>query len=748
MWHKGRPTRTWLTVLLMVVVALLIVGSAPFLVNMTPAAAQGDESEGFSPGLAGELAKIYQQKRALTLAQRKVGSNILETTRKVKERIAATPPGQTPKFGDLSTPLLKIDDAGNIETKLTVTSLTAEQLEQLEGLGMNVGLTLPKYGIIEGSLPYNQVEAVAGLDFIRNVATPGYAVRNTGSVTSVGDTVLRAAEARTAFSVDGTGVKVGVMSDGVTNRADSVASGDLPSDVDVRPGKAGSGDEGTAMLEIIYDLAPGADLAFYSPGSSSDMVAGIGNLETAGCDVIVDDLTFFDEPKFEDGPIAQRARQFVADGGIYATSAGNNAQRHYMGTYVRSASSPYPGYAYAHNYNPGGTEDIGNTFTIPDGGLIIVVLQWNNQWGHSGDDFDLFLRKSSDGEVLAYGADYQTGNDNPWEELVYINVTGGNVVAYIAVFEYAVANPASMVLDYNVYYGSGLQYVTAANSLIGHSAVEEVLSSAAAYSGSTNPIEDYSSRGPGTVYFPSQQNRQVPNITGVDGVHTTGPGTFPDPFYGTSAAAPHVGAIAALVLDKNDTWTPAQVRHAILSKADDKGDTGRDDTWGWGLIDAYDAVGSSLPTATSRKDSNNDGIPDQDWETFSDYATEHIVYISSAGLLPSYNYRMAYYDSTGAKRDTQDFASDTSGNLTTHHTFVNGTDQSGTWRVIVTGQTQAYTPPSLYDSTWAYTFSEDTFTVTDSAIPEFPTALAGIAALALSAGVYLWMRRKVATARA
>ncbi|GAI51543.1 unnamed protein product, partial [marine sediment metagenome] len=123
-------------------------------------------------------------------------------------------------------------------------------------------------------------------DFVSSVGLPDYGITNTGSVTSEGDSVLLAAQARTAFGVDGSGVKVGVISNGVEHWSISEASGDLPSSVDVL--KTGSGDEGTAMLEIIHDLAPGASLAFYGSSSSSDMLVGIGALEAAGCNVIVD----------------------------------------------------------------------------------------------------------------------------------------------------------------------------------------------------------------------------------------------------------------------------------------------------------------------------------------------------------------------------------------------------------------------------------------------------------------------------
>jgi len=588
-----------IALVLVMVAAMLPLGSFS---SQSQALAQDSEYESLSPEFAEQLAEIYQQKQALTPVQRKIDWHILQVVREVEQRIAAAQFGETPKFRDLSTPLLKIDDGGNIEVKLNVTSLADEQLEQLQDLGMNIGITLPKYGVIEGSLPYDQVEAVAGLDFVVNVGTPGHPLYNTGDVTSAGDTVLRAAEARAVFGVDGSGIKVGVMSDGVSHLSNSVATGDLPSSPAVDVLQVGSGDEGTAMLEIIHDLAPGAPLAFYAPDTSSDMVAGIGALETAGCKVIVDDLTFADEPKFEDGPIALEARQFCADGGVYITSAGNSAQEHYIHQYVRSTGSPGAGYPYAHIYT--GT-DIGNTFAMPNGGTIKTFLQWNNRWGHSGDDFDLILVNSSTSTVLtASQNDQESGAyPDPRECIYWENTTGSSVSVFIAVLEWSlVSPPSSLILDYHVWdLPSLLQYSMPENSVIGHAAVEEVLSTAAADAATPNTIEDFSSRGPGTVYFPTYEERQVPNITGVDGVQTkTGQlGYFYDPFYGTSASAPHVAAIAALVWEAEPTLTSSEVFDAITGTAVDLGSVGYDYTWGFGRVDAYEALESIAAMALS-----------------------------------------------------------------------------------------------------------------------------------------------------
>ena len=125
--------------------------------------------------------------------------------------------------------------------------------------------------------------------------------------------------------------------------------------------------------------------------------------------------------------------------------------------------------------------------------------------------------------------------------------------------------------------------------------------------------------------------------------------------------------------------------------------------------------------------------------TFSS-STHRTVYILATGFTASQAYRMAYYDGGDTKRLTRDRTSSVSGNFSSHRTFVADTDVSGTWHVIVCST--SYTPPSSYSASWENTIASHTFTVQSSAIPEFPTILAGIIALSLSMGIYLWMRRK------
>lgn len=67
-------------------------------------------------------------------------------------------------------------------------------------------------------------------------------------------------------------------------------------------------------------------------------------------------------------------------------------------------------------------------------------------------------------------------------------------------------------------------------------------------------------------------------------------------FQGTSMASPHVAGVAALLIGNGMATTPDQVRTALQGTALDLGASGWDATYGWGLLDAYAALGGGAPT--------------------------------------------------------------------------------------------------------------------------------------------------------
>ena len=509
-------------------------------------------------------------------------------SRKVSSALRAVPNATR------STPSVRVSHAGEIQVYVEVKEFRPEYLAQLETAGLRVEGSLPEFRLVQGWIASSAVDIVAGLDFVKQVRPPAYGMRESvGLASTEGDALLRADLARDLFGVTGAGVRVGVISDGVDFLVDSQESGDLPF---VQVLRAGTGNEGTAMLEIVHDLAPGASLGFWGPDTSLEMVQGINALRDAGARVIVDDLSFFSEPKFQDGMIAQTVRAFAQNGRVFAGSAGNRAQQHYRAFYSRLGGQNFPnGYPAVHDY---GGADLGNTVTIPNGCSIDVTLQWNNPWGAARDDFDLSIARSSDFVLLATSVDEQTGTQDPIESTSWTNDTGSTVTVFIAVSEFAIVSPpGSLILDYFAIpsCGDDLQYVTAAQSLSGNHAVDEMLSVAAVGADDPTVAQDYSSRGPHNIFFPALEQRLVPNISAIDCVQTyTGQqGFFSNPFCGTSAAAPHVAGIAALLIEASPALDSSQLRNLLMGTAPDLGPDGFDFTYGAGRVDAANAINFS-----------------------------------------------------------------------------------------------------------------------------------------------------------
>ena len=160
-----------------------------------------------------------------------------------------------------------------------------------------------------------------------------------------------------------------------------------------------------------------------------------------------------------------------------------------------------------------------------------------------------------------------------------------------------------------------------AGSVFGHPAVTGAIAAGAiaASDPGNDTIETFSSRGPAEVFSPSFESRLKPDVAAIDGVSVTGAGGFPSPFFGTSAAAPHVAGVAALVLQALRETQPGlskaaeatEVFNTLQSTAIDLGDSGPDQVFGAGRVNALAAVESLLnPFVQQSKLTASDGAVD------------------------------------------------------------------------------------------------------------------------------------------
>src|SRR5262249_1287015 len=151
-----------------------------------------------------------------------------------------------------------------------------------------------------------------------------------------------------------------------------------------------------------------------------------------------------------------------------------------------------------------------------------------------------------DGNVLSVSDNIQDGTGLPMEEIGFFNPTGGPALAFVAVKLFS-GSAKRFDIFYSPSGGVVLEFASAVSSIPGHANAKGAISVPTVNADAPGVVANYSSNGPCNIVFPVVETRAKPDITGVDGVAVTGAAGFQNPFFGTSAAAPHIAALAALV---------------------------------------------------------------------------------------------------------------------------------------------------------------------------------------------------------
>ena len=198
----------------------------------------------------------------------------------------------------------------------------------------------------------------------------------------------------------------------------------------------------------------------------------------------------------------------------------------------------------------------------------------------------------ANGRTIASSTEDQlNSNAPPLEEVQVSNPTPRPITVQVQINR--VAGPAlPLVLNFSV-AGSPLEHIVVSGSVFGHPCVPEALAVGAipASDQGFNAIEPFSSRGPCELFFPTYAVHTKPDVVAADAVQTSLPGF--QRFFGTSAAAPHVAAIAALLIDAAGgpgVLSNTQIAHIMRLTARDRGTPEHDNTFGHGAVDAVAAV--------------------------------------------------------------------------------------------------------------------------------------------------------------
>lgn len=411
-----------------------------------------------------------------------------------------------------------------------------------------------------------------------------------------------------------------------TKAADDVKSADLPglgnecgqtTPVDVleeEENAGGASDEGRGMAQIVHDLAPGAELGFASAfNGEPSFAANIKALVAAGADVIADDVFYPEEPFFQDGMVAVAVKKVVEEGVSYFSAAGNDnlidAEGNDIGSWetpeyrdagscppsVRTLSGANPNHCL--DFNPGAAVDKTFGIKVEAGETLSVDLQWDEPWFGVDTDLDAFLLNSTGGLIKQSieGNAGPSGTQMPVEMLEWTNSSSATRTVQLVVNRFSGGNPRlKFALIEN---GGGVEATEYPRSsgedvvgptIFGHSGSAAAISVAAVRSTTLAGPERFSSRGPvrhdfgpivdetAATQLASPEVLSKPDLTATDCVRTTffaffdEEEFFPVPgwyFCGTSAAAPHAAAVAALMRQAEPAAGPEEVREAMVGSA-------------------------------------------------------------------------------------------------------------------------------------------------------------------------------------
>ncbi|MEJ8568999.1 S8 family serine peptidase [Elongatibacter sediminis] len=513
-----------------------------------------------------------------------------------------------------ANPSLKLND-DFVLIEATAKGESQALLAALSSLG---GLHLASANfLVSGYMPISAIPALESLPSLA-IARASYPYTRSGLVTSQSDIASRADIARNLYGLDGSGVVIGTMSDSFNcqgGAATDIANDDLPSSITVvqeLPGCVGGSDEGRAMMQIIHDLAPGVSHLYYTASAGPAAFAnGIHALADLGANIIVDDIGYFSEPWFQDGPIAQAVDAVTTQHGVsYFSAAGNDADNSYQATFSPDSTS-----AQFHDFDSGAGEDLLQRIFILGGQTVTIVLQWSEPYasvsGAPGatTDIDICIGDDPFTTTLSCTSTGNIGGDpidimnftNPGPDSffnIYINRFAGTGTPFLKYIH----SPTMAVAE----------FANTSSTIYGHPNAGFAIATGAAnfqdtpeFGTSPPQVAPYSSLGGTPILFDSSGApispavRLKPNFTCTDNGNTTFFGTdstadadtWPN-FSGTSAAAPAAAALAALIREFDPDSTYLEVYQALTSTAIDMDASGTDLLTGHGLCDVTGALGS------------------------------------------------------------------------------------------------------------------------------------------------------------
>jgi hypothetical protein len=531
---------------------------------------------------------------------------------------------------------IRVDATGRVQIDFHFDCALDAPVAALRAAGLSPGSSV-KIGplcVVEGWVAPAQLAQLATVAGAVSVQVPTYALRphpagpsgplralplqqraSTGSgIDANGVAIMRADQFVAQTGTGGAGTMVGVQSTGVTSLALIQGRGELPAVQVLSPSgdsNPSDQDEGTVLLEEVHAVAPQAGLAFCGPQTFIDYTSCLTQLIAAGATILVDDINFPPQDLMSSSGSYPEALDTILQQNpnvALFTVTGNANGSYWEGAYVpipaasaglQSLSCASGDTTQLDNYVAQFSGNPSESLSVTEETQFPLVFAWADPYGQNASNFDLYLY-SNGSEVSCFPA--------AGSSATLISTT------LLSSYTLYVGTPdASLAGKFLKLYagGDGLTalFPSTSGSIVSPQAFATGVITIGAVDGADgigNGIESFSSLGPLSLPLSTPQRVQAPTLVAPDGINVDAADTyfegylFPDGnFYGTSAAVPNAGGVAALLRGAFPELTVPQLKAALQGGATALGSIVPDGTFGYGRIDALGALSTLAPPTMS-----------------------------------------------------------------------------------------------------------------------------------------------------